>query len=83
MRCLVLAKQYREDNVIFATQDLKGNANQKIIDESYKLIALNDGSVNELVQRINELNIDMVVFDHYGINSDFEKAVKGDSGERY
>ena len=80
MRCLVLAKQYREDNVIFATQDLKGNANQKIIDESYKLIALNDGSVNELVQRINELNIDMVVFDHYGINSDFEKAVKGDSG---
>ena len=80
MRCLVLAKQYREDNVIFATQDLKGNANQKIIDESYKLIALNDGSVNELVQRINELNIDMVVFDHYGINSDFAKAVKGDSG---
>ena len=80
MRCLVLAKQYREYNVIFATQDLKGNANQKIIDESYKLIALNDGSVNELVQRINELNIDMVVFDHYGINSDFEKAVKGDSG---
>ena len=80
MRCLVLAKQYREDNVIFATQDLKGNANQKIIDESYKLIALNDGSVNELVQRINELNIDMVVFDHYGINSDFEKAEKGDSG---
>ena len=80
MRCLVLAKQYREDNVIFATQDLKGNANQKIIDESYKLIALNDGSVDELIQRINELNVDMVVFDHYGINDDFEKAVKDLSG---
>jgi UDP-2,4-diacetamido-2,4,6-trideoxy-beta-L-altropyranose hydrolase len=80
MRCLVLAKQYKEDNVVFATQDLKGNANQKIIDESYKLIALNDGSVDELIQRINELNVDMVVFDHYGINDDFEKAVKDLSG---
>ena len=80
MRCLVLAEQYKEDNVVFATQDLKGNANQKIIDKGYKLITLNDGSVDELIQRINELNIDMVVFDHYGINSDFEKAVKGDSG---
>jgi len=80
MRCLVLAKQYKEDNVVFATQDLKGNVNQKIIDESYKLIALNDGSVDELIQRINELNVDMVVFDHYGINDDFEKAVKDLSG---
>ena len=80
MRCLVLAEQYKEDNVVFATQDLKGNANQKIIDKGYKLITLNDGSVDELIQRINELNIDMVVFDHYGINSDFEKAVKDPSG---
>ena len=29
MRCLVLADQYKEDNVIFATQNLRGNINQK------------------------------------------------------
>jgi len=80
MRCLVLAEQYKEDNVVFAAQDLKGNANQKIIDKGYKLITLNDGSVDELIQKIDELNIDMVVFDHYGINDDFEKAVKNGSG---
>ena len=80
MRCLVLAEQYKEDSVVFATQDLKGNANREIIDKGYRLITLNDGSVDELIQRINELNIDMVVFDHYGINSDFEKAVKDPSG---
>jgi len=76
MRCLVLAEQYKKDNVVFATQNLKGNINQTIIDKGYKLITLNDGSVDELIQRINEFNIDMVVFDHYGINSDFEKAIK-------
>ena len=80
MRCLVLAEQYKEDSVVFATQDLKGNANREIIDKGYRLITLNDGSVDELIQRINELNIDMVVFDHYGINSDFEKAIKNTSG---
>ena len=80
MRCLVLAEQYKEDNVVFAAQDLKGNANREIIDKGYKLITLNDGSVDELIQRIYELNIDMVVFDHYGINSDFEKAIKDPSG---
>ena len=31
IRCLVLLKQYREDNVIFATQDLKGKAIYKVL----------------------------------------------------
>lgn len=76
MRCLVLAEQCNKDDIVFATQDLKGNANQKIIDKNYRLITLNDGSVDELIQRIDELDIDIVVFDHYGIKSDFEKTVK-------
>ncbi len=80
MRCLVLAKQYKKDNIVFATQDLNGNANQKIIDEGHTLIVLDDDSVNQLIQKINELNIDMVVFDHYGINYDFERAIKEGSG---
>ena len=80
MRCLVLAEQYKKDNIVFATQNLEGNANQKIIDEGYKLILLNDGSVNQLIQKIDELNVDMVIFDHYGINYNFERAIKEGSG---
>ena len=41
IRCLVLAKQYKKENIIFAAQDLDGNANQKIINKNYKLIILN------------------------------------------
>ena len=80
MRCLVLAEQYKKDNIVFATQNLEGNANQKIIDEGNKLIVLDDGSVNQLIQKIDELNVDMVIFDHYGINYDFERAIKEGSG---
>ena len=80
MRCLVLAEQYKKDNIVFATQNLKGNANQKMIDEGYKLIVLDDGSVNQLIQKIDEFNIDMVIFDHYDINDDFERAIKEGSG---
>ncbi len=80
MRCLVLAEQYKKDNIVFATQNLEGNATQKIIDEGYKLIVLDDGSVNQLIQKIDELNVDMVIFDHYGINYNFERAIKEGSG---
>jgi UDP-2,4-diacetamido-2,4,6-trideoxy-beta-L-altropyranose hydrolase len=80
MRCLVLADQYKEDNVFFATQNLIGNINQKIVDKGYNLIALTDGSVDGLIQRIKDLNINMVIFDHYDIDSNFEKEVKILSG---
>ena len=80
MRCLVLADQYKEDNVFFATQNLIGNINQKIVDKGYNLIALTDGSVDGLIQRIKDLNINMVIFDHYDIDSNFEKEVKNLSG---
>jgi spore coat polysaccharide biosynthesis predicted glycosyltransferase SpsG len=37
MRCLVLAKQYKQDNIIFATQELAGNVNHKIKNYQYLL----------------------------------------------
>ena len=37
MRDLVLAKQYRDSNIIFATQDLKGNINHKIVETGYRV----------------------------------------------
>ena len=40
MRDLVLAKQYKNENIIFATQDLVGNINHKIEEENYKMITI-------------------------------------------
>jgi len=80
MRCLVLAEQYKEDGIIFATQDLEGNANDKIINKGYELIALNDNSADELVRNIKKLDAGMVVFDHYGIDNKFEKLIKERTG---
>ena len=76
MRCLVLAGQYKKDNIIFATQSLDGNADQKIIDQGYKLILLDDNSTDELCKKIALLHINNVIFDHYGIDDKFEKIVK-------
>lgn len=76
MRCLVLAGQYGKGDVVFAVKNLEGNANQKIISEGFELVVLNNNSVDELVQKINELKVSMVVFDHYGIDDRFEKAIK-------
>ena len=75
-RCLVLAEQYQQDNIVFSVQDLKGNANKIISDKGYALSVLSDNSIDELTQKIIELKIDMVVFDHYGIDDKFEKNIK-------
>ena len=80
MRCLVLAGQYKKDDIVFAAQNLKGNANQKIINENYKLIILSGNSVGELCKNIELLHIDNVIFDHYGIDNKFEKTVKDKTG---
>jgi UDP-2,4-diacetamido-2,4,6-trideoxy-beta-L-altropyranose hydrolase len=51
MRCLVLAEQYKKNNIIyFAVRDLEKSANQRVIDKGYKLILLSGNSVDELVQ---------------------------------
>ncbi len=76
MRCIVLAEQYKEDSIYFAIQDLEGNASQRIIDKGYKLVVLNNNSVDELCKHIKLLKIDTVVFDHYNIDDKFERKVK-------
>ena len=44
MRDLILAKQYKNDNVIFATLNLVGNINHKITQAGYslKILKTND-----------------------------------------
>lgn len=80
MRCLVLAEQYKKNNITFAAQSIEGNANQKIIDKGYKLIILANNSIDELCKNIELLNIEFIVFDHYGIDDKFEKSIKDKTG---
>lgn len=75
MRDLVLAKQYPNDNIIFATQDLKGNINHKITESGYKIKILKSNDIKELDKLIKKLSIDMIVIDHYGIDYSFEKEL--------
>lgn len=73
MRDLVLAQQYPNDIITFACQDLAGNIMDKI---PYSVHVLNSNDPEELIDLIHSLRIDMVIFDHYGINADHEKTIK-------
>ncbi len=48
MRDLVLVKQYSNDNIIFATENLDGNINHKIEEENYKIELLKSNDFEEL-----------------------------------
>ena len=79
MRDLVLAKQYKNENIIFATQDLVGNINHKIIEAGYKIELLKSNDFEELNDLIKRLNIDMIIIDNYDIDYNFEKKLKEDN----
>ena len=76
MRDLVLSKQYKTENIIFAVRELDGNINYKIEEEGYNKLILQTNDFEELDKIIKELNIDMIIIDHYEINYDFEKKLK-------
>lgn len=89
MRDLVLATQYKDATITFATKNLDGNINHKIIEAGYKVVVLkskvaNSGcktnfpinDIKELDKLIKKLNIDLLVIDHYGIDYKFEKRLK-------
>jgi UDP-2,4-diacetamido-2,4,6-trideoxy-beta-L-altropyranose hydrolase len=76
MRDLVLVEQFPNDTIYFATQNLKGNINDKIIKNGYELINLKSNDVDELDIIIKNYNIDMIVIDHYRIDYKFEKTLK-------
>ncbi|MDD2951316.1 MAG: UDP-2,4-diacetamido-2,4,6-trideoxy-beta-L-altropyranose hydrolase [Sulfuricurvum sp.] len=73
MRDLVLAKQYPDATISFACRDLNGN----IIDTiPYPVHVLASDTPEELIECIISHEIDVVVFDHYGIDAAYEKRVK-------
>jgi len=76
MRDLVLASQYETSNIMFATQNLEGNINAKIIEAKYNLKILESNNSDELDSLIKKLQIDLLVIDHYEIDDIFEKKLK-------
>jgi UDP-2,4-diacetamido-2,4,6-trideoxy-beta-L-altropyranose hydrolase len=76
MRDLVLAKQYRDDNIIFATQNLDGNINHKIVEDGYDIEILKSNEIEEIDTLVKKYNIDMIIIDHYGIDWRYEKELK-------
>lgn len=73
MRDIVLAKQFEGSNIYFASEELEGNIIESI---PYQVIKLKSNTINELDALIKELNIDMIVIDHYDIDYKFEKQLK-------
>lgn len=77
MRDVVFAAQQSEDTVEFACQNLSGNIIAHI---PYPVHILASNDPDELITLIQEYAIDRVVFDHYGIDTVFEKKVKEVTG---
>jgi len=75
MRDLVLAKQYPTATITFATQNLDGNINNKIIEAGYKLEILSSNELKELDNLIKKRSINMIIIDHYDIDYKFEKQL--------
>lgn len=80
MRDLVLALQYRDDNIIFATQELQGNINHKILESGYKIEKVDSNDIEEVIELIDRLSIDMIVIDSYEIDYNYEKELKEKTG---
>ena len=76
MRCLVLAKEYPEASISFATQKLSGNINDKIIQNGYRLENLNSNTKEKLLLKLQALKIDLLVIDSYKISYKTEKFLK-------
>lgn len=77
MRDLVFAGQYPDDTVAFACRNLEGNMIDRI---PYPVHILASDEPEEVSKLITGLNIDMVVFDHYGIDAAYEEKIKNQTG---
>lgn len=76
MRDLVLAKQFINAKVVFATRDLNGNLNEHIKQNGFDVITLKSNEIDELVSVIKKYNFYELVIDHYDIGYKEEKYIK-------
>lgn len=80
MRDLVLAALYKDDNIIFATQELQGNINHKILESGYKIEKVVSNDIEEVIKLINKFSINMIAIDNYEIDYSYEKELKEKTG---
>jgi UDP-2,4-diacetamido-2,4,6-trideoxy-beta-L-altropyranose hydrolase/UDP-4-amino-4,6-dideoxy-N-acetyl-beta-L-altrosamine N-acetyltransferase len=80
MRDLVLAQEFEDAVVIFVTQELEGNINQKIITAGYQVEILQSNELSEFICIVERYAADMVVIDHYDIDFTYEKSLKEETG---
>lgn len=80
MRDLVLAEQlraqYPHSTIMFATMDLPGNINQRIIEAGYSCVILKNSTREMLSLTVKQHQIGFLVIDHYGIDSEYERWIK-------
>jgi len=76
MRDLVLAKRFKDSNIIFATRNLAGNINHKITEAGYVIENLESNKIEELDNIIKKRHIDMIVIDNYDIDYAYETQLK-------
>jgi UDP-2,4-diacetamido-2,4,6-trideoxy-beta-L-altropyranose hydrolase len=83
MRDLVLASRLKIENpdakIFFASQNLDGNINHKILEAGYRLHTLNSNKKVELLELIKLLHIDLLVIDCYDIDYMYESFIKANS----
>ena len=75
MRDLILAKQYPDSKIYFATRALDGNLNNKIRQEEYEVVNLQTNDIEELDKVVKKLGIDLLIIDHYEIHYEDEKKL--------
>ncbi|WP_200763535.1 UDP-2,4-diacetamido-2,4,6-trideoxy-beta-L-altropyranose hydrolase [Nitrosophilus alvini] len=85
-RTLVLVKELKEKsfNVIYLSRSLPGNINFKIKNSGFELIELQSSDkrqeIDEVSRIIKQKNASFIVFDHYGIDEEYEREIKKRSG---
>jgi len=77
MRDLVLAKEFSEDEIHFAVQNLEGNINEDI---PYTLHILKSNNPQEIIELIRALGVELLIIDHYDIKYEDEKNIKEATG---
>lgn len=76
MRDLVLAQQFAEDTLSFATQKLRGDCNHLIQEAGYTIQHLFSNTFAELDTLVKKLEIELLIIDHYALDYAFEKQLK-------
>lgn len=80
MRTFVLAKKLSErgGNVIYVTKPLPGNLDEKIKQEGFGHISLDDKSseADSMLKILRDAPDSIVIIDHYGIDAQIEQQIK-------